>query len=248
MWKNMQFKICDCQTCWKIFNSDILWPGEQFCQRPSFSRWGNSYGHFRNISQVSGKCCDIGLLGESVGLRQAVECHVDMCEQFSAKQESNYEWSHWRVSCCRHVCAIITLCLGNCFLKMKTSWSWALLDKLSNVQLLNNLTLFYWARTFITVFTGAIHCARSIQSMYPNLSNIYLDIVLWFTYSSLCLFFWRSRQHPVCFFSLPHACYMPCISHPTSLRHCLYTWRRAQVMKFLIMQFSPTPHHFILLL
>jgi hypothetical protein len=33
---------------------------------------------------------------------------------------------------------------------------------------------------------------------------------------------------------------MPCPSHPSSLDHSNYTWRRVQVMKLLIMQFSPT--------
>jgi hypothetical protein len=33
---------------------------------------------------------------------------------------------------------------------------------------------------------------------------------------------------------------MPCPSHPPWLHHSNYTWRRVQVMKLLIMQFSPT--------
>jgi hypothetical protein len=40
-------------------------------------------------------------------------------------------------------------------------------------------------------------------------------------------------------------CYMPCPSNPPWLDHSNYTWRRVQVMKLLIMQFSPTSHHFI---
>jgi hypothetical protein len=38
---------------------------------------------------------------------------------------------------------------------------------------------------------------------------------------------------------------MPCTSHPSWLDHSNYTWRRVQVMKLLIMQFSPTSCHFI---
>jgi hypothetical protein len=41
-----------------------------------------------------------------------------------------------------------------------------------------------------------------------------------------------------------HACYMPHPSHSHSLDHSNYTWRRVQVMKLIIMQFSPT-YHFI---
>jgi hypothetical protein len=46
-------------------------------------------------------------------------------------------------------------------------------------------------------------------------------------------------------FSSPRSCYMPCPSHPPWLDHSNYIWRRVQVMKFLIMQFSPTSCHFI---
>jgi hypothetical protein len=45
--------------------------------------------------------------------------------------------------------------------------------------------------------------------------------------------------------SSPHSCYMPCSSHPPWLDHSNYTWRRVQVMKLLIMQFSPASRHFI---
>jgi hypothetical protein len=34
--------------------------------------------------------------------------------------------------------------------------------------------------------------------------------------------------------SSPQSCYMPCPSHPPSLDHSNYTWRRVQVMKLLI--------------
>jgi hypothetical protein len=40
---------------------------------------------------------------------------------------------------------------------------------------------------------------------------------------------------------------MPCPSHPPWLDHSNYTWRALQVMKFLIMHFSPTSYHFIAL-
>jgi hypothetical protein len=43
---------------------------------------------------------------------------------------------------------------------------------------------------------------------------------------------------------LPHACYMPCPSHPLWLDNSNYTLRRVLVMKLLIMQFSPTFDHF----
>jgi hypothetical protein len=49
------------------------------------------------------------------------------------------------------------------------SWSWALLEKLPIVQLLENFPAFYGTRRFITAFTRALHrslsWARSIQSL-----------------------------------------------------------------------------------
>jgi hypothetical protein len=46
-------------------------------------------------------------------------------------------------------------------------------------------------------------------------------------------------------FFCPHSCYMSYASHLPWLDHSNYTWRRAQVMKFLIMQYSLTSCHFI---
>jgi hypothetical protein len=48
--------------------------------------------------------------------------------------------------------------------------------------------------------------------------------------------------------SSSHAFHMPCPSHPLWLEHSNYTWRRAQVIKLLIVQFSRTSCHFISLL
>jgi hypothetical protein len=53
------------------------------------------------------------------------------------------------------------------------------------------------------------------------------------------------HQYPTCTPLLPHSCYMLCPSLPTWLDHSVYVWRRVQVMKLLIMQFSPTSCHFI---
>jgi hypothetical protein len=63
--------------------------------------------------------------------------------------------------------------------------------------------------------------------------------------SQLALIFWLSHQYSICIPLLPHSCYMPCPSHPPWLDHSNYIWRRVQVMKLLIMQFSSTSCHFI---
>jgi hypothetical protein len=70
------------------------------------------------------------------------------------------------------------------------------------------------------------------------LSKIHFNIIhsqtSWYSYWSL--FFWISHQYPICIPLLPHSCYMPCPSHHPWLDHSV--WRRVQVMKLLIMQFS----------
>jgi hypothetical protein len=131
-------------------------------------------------------------------------------------------------------------------LTLTHSWNWALLEKLPIVQLLKNFPAFYGTRTFITVFTRALHWslswARSIQSIpyhpIPSyLSKNHFNIVhLPMPWSSQwSLSFWLSQQYPICISLLPHSCYMPCSSHPPWLHHSNYTWRRVQVMKPLIM-------------
>jgi hypothetical protein len=54
-----------------------------------------------------------------------------------------------------------------------------------------------------------------------------------------------SGLFPSGFPPLPHSCYMPSPSHPPWLDHSNCTWRRVQVMKLLLMQFSRTSSHFI---
>jgi hypothetical protein len=89
-----------------------------------------------------------------------------------------------------------------------------------------------------------------VQSNPSHLSKIHFNIVHpptpWSSQWSLS--FWISHQYPTCIPLLPQSCYMPCLPHPPWFDHSSYTWRRVQVMKLLIMQFSPTSSHFISLL
>jgi hypothetical protein len=64
----------------------------------------------------------------------------------------------------------------------------------------------------------------------------------WSSYWSLS--FWLSHQYSICI-PPPCLCYMPCLSHSPWLDHSKYTWLIVQVMKLLIMQFSPPSRHFI---
>jgi hypothetical protein len=43
----------------------------------------------------------------------------------------------------------------------------------------------------------------------------------------------------------PCGCYMPCSSHSPRHDHSNHTWQRVRVMKFLIMQLSPTPSVYV---
>jgi hypothetical protein len=120
-------------------------------------------------------------------------------------------------------------------LNQLTSWSWALLEKPTVVQLLKNPPIFYGTRKFITVFTRALHwslsCARSIQSTpsYPiSLRSILISTyVLVFLVVSFLLAFPPK--------SYMHSCYMAFLSH-LHWHDGNYTWRRIQVMKFPIVQ------------
>jgi hypothetical protein len=58
--------------------------------------------------------------------------------------------------------------------------------------------------------------------------------------SQWSLYFWFSNQYPIHIPLRPHSCYMPHPSHSSWRDNSNYTWRGVQVMKLLIMQFSPT--------
>jgi hypothetical protein len=52
------------------------------------------------------------------------------------------------------------------------------------------------------------------------------------------------HQYPICI-PLLRSSYMSRPSHPPWLHSSTYNWWRVQVMKLFVMQFSPTPCHFI---
>jgi hypothetical protein len=129
--------------------------------------------------------------------------------------------------------------------------SWVLLEEPLIGQPLKSFPAFHGTRRFNTVFTTAFHgslsWALSIQSnpihTIPSyLSKIHFDIVhpptSWSSQWSLS--FWLSNQYSICTPLHPYSCYMARPSHPSWLDYSHYTWRRVQVTKLLIMQFSPT--------
>jgi hypothetical protein len=133
-----------------------------------------------------------------------------------------------------------------------TPSTWALLERLLVAQLLNNFPTLYGTRTFIIVFTRALHWANTTQYLPPHCiplwsaliksSHVHLRLHL---PNDLLPSFWLSHQNPIC---IPPHClgsYIPCPSHPPRLHHSNYTWQRAKVTKILIMQFSLTSYHSI---
>jgi hypothetical protein len=131
---------------------------------------------------------------------------------------------------------------------MELSPSW----QASIAQLLKNIPAFYGTRKFITIFIRALHWSypkpdrlKSIPSHPSSLRSI----LILFTYPRLGLpsgLF--NSVVPInilyAFFS-PHSCYMPCQSHRSWVVHSNFIWRRVQVLKLLIMQFSPIFRQFI---
>jgi hypothetical protein len=120
------------------------------------------------------------------------------------------------------------------------------------VLLLTNFPKFQRTLEFITVFKKTHHwCpsrARSMQSIPPHSiclrSFLILSIihVLVFQILSFLLAF---PQKSYMNYASPHSCYVPCPSNPHWLDHSNYTWWRIQVMKLLIIKFSPTSCHLI---
>jgi hypothetical protein len=137
-----------------------------------------------------------------------------------------------------------------------TAWSWALLEAASCTAIQGLPSVLWYLKVHYRV--------QKIPPLVPILSHInpihtspfYLtSISISFTHLRLGLPSSLFPSHfPTnilnAFLSSPtlhFSFYMPCPSHLPWLYHCNYSWRRAQVMKLLIMQFSPSSSHFIML-
>jgi hypothetical protein len=117
-------------------------------------------------------------------------------------------------------------------------------------QWLKSLLQFLGTRSFITVLTRALHWSLSkldqssihhpisLKSILILSTQLHLRLPSGLFPSSF------STNTLQAFFS-PHSCYILSPSHPHWLDHSNYTWRRVQVMKILIMQFSSPCSYFI---
>jgi hypothetical protein len=128
---------------------------------------------------------------------------------------------------------------------MELSPSW----EAANCETTQEFPNIYGTQRLITVFTRALHWslswASSIQSIPPHHISPRSNLIL-STHLRLGL---PSGLFP-CGFptkSYMHSFYPALMLHalPISFSFTNYTWRTVQVMKLLIMQFSPTSYHFI---
>jgi len=134
-----------------------------------------------------------------------------------------------------------------------TPRSRVLLQKLSGFQPVKKFPEFYGTRRFITAFTSARHLSlswvSSIQSIppYPTSWKIHLNSILPSTPGSpkcsLSLRF--SHRNPVYPSLLPRTCYMSRFSHSYRFDYPKNIWWAVQIIKLLIMSFSPLPCHLV---
>jgi hypothetical protein len=133
------------------------------------------------------------------------------------------------------------------FTELSPSWEAPL------VQLLNNFPTLYGPWRFITVFTRAIHWslswARRIQSIPPHPTSLRSILILSCHLHLVLISLLPSGIPPELYMhssSSSSLCVLHVLpSHPPCLDHSNYIWRKVQVMKLLIKQFSPTSHQFI---
>jgi hypothetical protein len=103
-----------------------------------------------------------------------------------------------------------------------------------HVRPLDGFPTFYGTWSFNTEFTRALHLflswARPIQATSPHPTSPRSILIL---------------SKPISVPLRPHLCYMTSPSHPLWLDYSNYTWQRVQIMKLLVMKFSPFSRHLI---
>ena len=140
----------------------------------------------------------------------------------------------------------------NAFHKIHTPRSTALPQKLTGAKPIKKFLVFYGTPKFITAITNACQLSlswtRSIQSMPPSYSlKIYINIIIPSTSGSSKWAFCSTfpHQNPVYTSPLHHTRYMSRPSHSSRFYHPNNIWWAVQIIKLLIMQFSPLPCYLV---
>jgi hypothetical protein len=128
-----------------------------------------------------------------------------------------------------------------------TLWSWALLQRP-----LDSFPAFRGTRRFNTEFTTVLHLflswARPIQSTSPHPTSPRSSLILsthWHFGLPSGLYPFGLPTNNLYVFLLFHSCYMARPSHLPRLVYSNYTWRRVQITKLFVMQFSSFSHQLI---
>ena len=129
-----------------------------------------------------------------------------------------------------------------------TPWNRVLLEKLTGSQLVKKSPAFYGTRSFATTFTRARNLSLSrtgsIQSM-PLHSTSWRSVLILSSHLRLGL---PSGSLPSRFPTtspLPHMYYVPRPSHSSRFDHPNTIWWGVNIIKLLIMKFSPLPSYLV---
>ena len=88
-----------------------------------------------------------------------------------------------------------------------------------------------------------LNLIKPVHALIPNFLNIHFNIILSFRPGSSK---WSlSLSFPTKAYPLPHTCYMSRLSHSSRFDHPNNIWQAVQIIKLLIMYFSPLTFYFI---